>query len=579
MKIMPQLEHPRRKSIDKQEGNCFVLRNDAYRNPIEMNPVTGVWATARVSPTLIPTRSDGFISTAKTCFATLFFLLLFCIPAFAQEPLEEEPEEPLTEQETVSAPFDSIIGMLPDMLDTGTYNILESWHVNYFTRPEENCEDNDEKLVFPDSIYKARLAMMPCIVPMTFNETVRKCIELYANRRRNTVRYMMGMADFYFPMIEQKLDAAGLPLELKYLAVVESALNPTAQSRVGACGLWQFMLPTGKHYNLEINSLIDRRFDPEAATEAACNYFKDMYQRYGDWLLVLASYNCGPGNVDKAIRRSGGKTDFWQIFQNLPRETRSYVPLFIAAAYIMTYHCDHNICPVRSQFSVVTDTLMVSRLLHFDQIAEILQIEKDAIRFYNPQYKREIIPGNIAPSILRLPIDKSFSFIDSEDSIYSHRIDELLSACTPADASKRNEKITHTVKAGENVYTVANLYGVTAKSLRQWNGLSGSRLTPGRKLKINIDNGGLTYSSASTNPPAASSTPAATSSTASSTASSAKTTSSTGGGFISYKVQTGDTLSSIADKHKGVTVKSIQEVNGMTTTKIRTGQTLKIPKV
>ena len=191
---------------------------------------------------------------------------------------------------------------------------------------------------------------MPCIVPMTYNDIVRKCIDRYAGPLRNTVRYMMGMADFYFPMIEQKLDAGNLPLELKYLAVVESALNPVAQSRVGACGLWQFMLPTGNIYGLEINSLIDERLDPEKATEAACRYFKEMYELYDDWHLVLAAYNCGPGNVNKAIRRAEGKTDFWKIFPHLPRETRSYVPLFIATAYIMTYHCDHNICPIRAGF-------------------------------------------------------------------------------------------------------------------------------------------------------------------------------------------------------------------------------------
>ena len=463
--------------------------------------------------------------------------------------------------------IDSLVGFLPESLDADMKELLEGWHVRHFSNPEDFCQDEDENPYFPDSVYIARLKRMPTVVPMTYNETVRRCIDLYSGRLRRTVRYMMGMADFYFPMMEQKLDASGLPLELKYLAVVESALNPIAQSRVGASGIWQFMLPTGKIHGLEINSLIDERLDPERATDAAIRYFKEMYTLYGDWHLVLAAYNCGPGNVNKAIRRSGGKMDFWKIFPHLPRETRSYVPLFIAAAYIMTYHCDHNICPIRADLSVATDTIMVERALHFDQIAEILQMDKAAIRFYNPQYKREIIPGNVRPSVLRLPIERTFAFIDSEDSIYNHRMEELLANCTPINVSEpenRRERITHTVKAGETVYTIANLYGVTAKNLRSWNGLQGSRVAPGRKLRVNIDNGGLMFSAKNT--------------ASTNTASAKPQETSQKDGFVSYRVQSGDTLSAIARRHPGVTVKGIQQANGLTTTNLRIGQVLKIPQ-
>lgn len=487
--------------------------------------------------------------------------------------------------------FDSIIGFLPESLDADMHKLLEGWHAKHFFSTETHCVDEDENPYFPDTVYKARMRRMATVVPMTYNTHVRKCIDLYAGRLRKNMRYIMGMADFYFPMIEEKLDAQGLPIELKYLAVVESALNPVAQSRVGASGIWQFMLATGRIYGLEINSLIDERLDPERATEAACRYFKEMYDLYEDWHLVLAAYNCGPGNVNKAIKRAGGKMDFWKIFPHLPRETRSYVPLFIAATYVMTHHCEHNICPIRADFSVVTDTIMVERALHFDQIAEILQMDKEAIRFYNPQYKREIVPGNVRPSVLRLPIDRTFAFIEREDTLHTHRTDELLAHCTPVDDGEpenRKQRITHTVKTGETVYTIANLYGVTAQELRRWNGLSGSRVAKGRNLRVHINNGGLTYAAAKASASASASTTASTSATsagAKSTVSanadsqqSANAGTQTGKNYVSYTVKSGDSLYAIAKKYPGVTPQKIQQANGLTTTNLRIGQVLKIPQ-
>jgi Soluble lytic murein transglycosylase and related regulatory proteins (some contain LysM/invasin domains) len=518
-------------------------------------------------------------------FINRFFLVITLIitpfaSLMAQKNENEEEDEDENERTENLQLIDSIVGFLPESLDADMNKLLEGWHARNFINPEDFCQDEDANPYFPDSVYKMRMRNMPTVIPMTYNENVRKCIDLYSGRFRKSMRYIMGMADFYFPMIEQKLDANGLPLELKYLAVVESALNPIVQSRVGASGMWQFMLPTGKIHGLEINSLIDERLDPERSTDAACKYFKDMYNLYGDWHLVLAAYNCGPGNVNKAIRRSGGKMDFWKIFPHLPRETRSYVPWFIAAAYIMTYHCDHHICPVRANFSVATDTIMVERALHFDQIAEILQMDKEAIRFYNPQYKREIIPGNIRPSILRLPVERTFAFIDNEDSIFNHRMEELLANCTPVDNSNqenRKERITHTVKAGETVYTIANLYGVTAQNLRNWNGLKGSRVAPGRKLSVNIDNGGLTFAAKN----ASSATPQNASSTKQEVTEQNTLESNTPTivkGYISYKVQSGDSLYAIAKKYPGATVKGIQQANGLTTTALRIGQVLKIPQ-
>jgi len=296
--------------------------------------------------------------------------------------------------------------------------------------------------------------------------------------------------------------------------------------------------------------------------------------------MVIAAYNCGAGNVNKAIMRSGGKMDFWKIYPQLPSETRAFVPLFIAATYVMTYHCDHNICPVSANFPIATDTIMVERALHFDQIAELLQVDKELVRFYNPQYKREIIPGHIQPSALRLPLEYTFAFIDQADSVYRHRIEELLANCTPIDENDKNsrrQRIQHTVSAGETLQTIASKYGVTAQNLRNWNGISGTRVSAGKKLTVYIDNGGLAYTTA--NPGSAS--------TASKTSSTPKTSSaSTTGaappinasGYISYTVESGDSLYTIAKKYPGATVKSIQEANGLTTTKLRIGQVLKIPQ-
>jgi membrane-bound lytic murein transglycosylase D len=512
--------------------------------------------------------------------------------AFAQDQDVEEETYSTLSADSIYAD----IGLLPEVLDENVKNLLQSWHVQYFSKTENHCLDDDENVSFPEGIYRQRLAQLPCIIPMTYNPIVRNCIDMYAGRRRDLVRYMMGMADFYFPIFEQILDEYDLPLELKYLSVVESALNPTALSRVGAAGVWQFMLPTGKIYGLEINSLVDERLDPYKATHAACRYFKEMYAVYGDWHLVLASYNCGPGNVNKAIRRAGGKTDFWEIFPYLPKETRTYVPLFIAATYVMSYHCEHNLCPIRTSLSLASDTLMVNRTLHLRQVADILNVDIELIKLLNPQYKREIIPGNIRSSVLKLPVAATHDFIDREDSVYTHRIEELLANCSPvhisgetATASTR-ETIKHTVEAGENLYTIANRYGVTAKNIRTWNRLNSNKVPKGKQLTIHIDNGGLTYAAnnAAGSPPdkedendTPPSAPAKQTTTAKAKPAGAQTTAPDAGDdgthLISYTVQSGDSLYSISKKYPGVTVAKIQSANQMKGSKIRAGQVLKIP--
>jgi len=495
-------------------------------------------------------------------------LCLFCFSARAQDFDENFDED----EDYSELSFESVyeeIGMIPAILDENVNSLLDSWHTQYFSKAIDYCIDDDDAF-FPDEVYWDRLSRLPYIIPMDYNHLVRNCIDLYSKRRRDLVRYMLGMADMYFPVFEQILDQHNLPLELKYLTIVESALNPTALSRAGAAGLWQFMLPTGKVYNLEINSLIDERLDPVRATHAACKYFEDMYALYGDWHLAIAAYNCGPGNVNRAIRRSGGKTNFWEIYPNLPRETRSYVPLFIAATYIMNYHCEHNLCPMQISLSMATDTIMVHQMLHLQQVADILNLDIEHVRMLNPQYKREIIPGNITPSVLKLPIAATYEFIDKEDTLYKHRMEELLAHCVPvdmdADGNPTRETIRHTVVSGENLNTIANRYGVTAQNLRQWNGLSSNTVAAGRRITVNINNGGITYAAIPE-----SGTTASAVSTASTNAS------SSGGSEVTYRVQSGDTLYAIARKYPGMTVAKIQSANNMSSDRLRIGQVLKIP--
>jgi membrane-bound lytic murein transglycosylase D len=485
----------------------------------------------------------------KNC---LIILCSFC--SFLTANAQIEAQTAAQTSAPIEESFPDEIGLIPESLDANVDSLLHSWHVQYFSKTESYCHDEDENVYFDDETIRDRLSRLPHTMPMDYNKLVRNSIDFYTNRRRSLIRYMLGMADYYFPIIEPILEENGLPLELKYLVVVESALNPTAVSRVGAGGMWQFMLQTGKSYGLEINSLVDERRDPVKATQAACRYFKDMYNIYGDWNLVVASYNCGPGGVNKAIRRSGGKTNFWQIYQQLPRETRSYVPLFIAACYVMNYYCDHNICPVQTSLPLATDTLMITRQLSMHQVAEMLQLDIEQLRALNPQYRRDIIPGNIKPTVLKLPAVATYSFVDKEDSLYR----SLPVATSSSLRVNSREQITHVVQSGESVITIADKYGVTAKDLRKWNGLGTSnRVAVGKRLRLNVDNGGIMHASPS-------------SPTLAQSSSSEK-------GYVTYQVQSGDSLFSISKKYPGLTVATLQQINNLSGTNIRPGQILKIP--
>ena len=381
---------------------------------------------------------------------------------------------------------------LPTSMTYPLDSLLADWKAKNYIELNQDCSTSRDNPVFSDSVYIERLSRMPVVMEMPYKEVVRACIDRYTGKLRNHVAFMLSACNFYMPIFEQALDAYDLPLELKYLPIIESALNPSAKSRAKAMGLWQFMLRTGKIYGLESNSYVDERCDPIKSTWAAARYLKDLYNIYKDWNLVIAAYNCGPGNVNKAIRRAGGKTDYWAIYNYLPRETRGYVPAFIAANYVMTYYCKHNICPMETNIPAATDTVMVSKNLHFEQIVDLCGIDMEQLKSLNPQYKRNIIPGESKPQTLRLPIQQISAFIDQQDTIYEHRKLELFKnrKVVPVSdgrgqAIRGNGELTyHRIRNGETLGSIARRYGVSVKQIQQWNGMTNTKISAGKRLKI-----------------------------------------------------------------------------------------------
>lgn len=510
--------------------------------------------------------------------------------------------------------------ILPESLNEQLALLLHDWQLD-FSKSENKCRQG-VNVLYHDSVYTNRLFKLPSEMELSYNQVVRSYIDMYANRRRELVSYMLSLGDYYFPMFEEALDRYGLPLELKYLPVIESALNPVAVSRMGATGLWQFMLKTGKGYGLEVNSLVDERRDPYKATDAAARYLRDLYSIYGDWNLVIAAYNCGPGNVNKAIARTGGKNDYWQIYYGLPRETRGYVPAFIAANYIMNYYPKHNICPMEAFGSMnALDTIHVSEEMHFAQISAILDIPIDEIRRLNPQFKKDIIPGNYQPYSLVLPTNKTVAFINKKKEISGYRKDELLAHRPNTDefvkggdetsANGTSENVYYRVRKGDNISKIAHRNGVTVAQIKSWNGLKSTRLVAGKRLVVKKKK----------TEPAASSQPLA---QRQKTAS--DTTSNPSGGIIAqylnkklanqsqhrdtvaveeekvvtaaasgaiepekikeaaskpatknvyYRVRKGDNLSKIAQRN-GVTIEQLKSWNGLKSTKLTVGDQLEV---
>lgn len=356
-----------------------------------------------------------------------------------------------------------------------------------------DCVATHDTTTLPDSVYKARLQALPCVIELPYNERVRAFILRYVKRSPKQVARMMRMSEYYFPMFEEALCRYNLPYELEYLPIIESALNPIARSPVGAAGLWQFMPGTAKLFGLEVNSLVDERMDPVRSTEAACQFLSSMYNVFHDWNLVIAAYNCGSGNVNKAIRRANGKRDFWSIYPYLPRETRNYVPIFIAANYAMNYGEDHGICKAPVEKIMVTDTIRTTQRLHLQQVSENLDITMEELRRLNPQYSRDILPGG-TPYALCLPSDKVGLFIDQQDSILAYKADSLINnrraeidmaKVTSISGGYRVNGVTYyTIKNGDTLGGIAKKFHCTVKQLKQWNGLKSDNIRAGHKLKI-----------------------------------------------------------------------------------------------
>ena len=345
--------------------------------------------------------------------------------------------------------------------------------------------------VFSDSVYEARIQYLDTKTPidLVYNPYVKQYINVYTKQRRQQMSRMIGLAAYYFPVFEAVLDQFNLPLELKYLALVESALNPKAKSRAGATGLWQFMYNTGKEYNLRVSSYVDERMDPFRATIAACEFFKKSYSVYGDWSLVLASYNSGRGNVNKAIRRSGGKKNYWQIRRFLPKETRSYVPAFIAVCYAMNYASDHKISSEKPRvlFREV-DTIEVKHQINFEYLSSSLDISLDELKFLNPAYKINVIPKVDGRTYhLVLPIDKMGVFVANEKEIYAHfiKLDAEKRKNYPK-YSEQDERVVHRVKSGEYLGKIARRYGCSVKKIQQWNNLKNDNIRVGQRLVLYV---------------------------------------------------------------------------------------------
>ena len=447
-------------------------------------------------------------NTVKRCLP--FCLFAFLPLSTMAQSVNEDDEDDEDEIVVTDDKGNEEVIEFPEAMTYDLDSLLNLYMARTYLDEGGDCNMRDVNPVYSKEDYIDRLSRMPTIMEMAYNDVVQKFIDRYSGRLRHSISYMLGASNFYMPIFEEALEAYQLPLELKYLPIIESALNPQAVSRVGATGLWQFMLATGKQYGLQVNSLVDERRDPVKASYAAAHYLSDLYKIFGDWNLVIAAYNCGPENINKAIHRANGEKDYWQIYPYLPKETRGYVPAFIAANYIMTYYSQHNICPMTTRLPAKSDTVMVSKNVHLEQVAEVVGINIDLLRSLNPMYRRDIVPGATAPSPIRLPQTEMARFIDLEDSVYNHKSDELLARRTEVEVrddvptyyhkSKRYSRgkrgrawrssrarrggSSVTVRRGQTLSEIAKRNGTTVAKLKRLNGIRGSNIRAGKKLRV-----------------------------------------------------------------------------------------------
>lgn len=545
----------------------------------------------------------------------IYHFLLLCAAATATFPGAIQAKKKATVLDIKTDITDNNI-VYPESFEADTRKMLEGWYMkNYMATDDRYLRESDTRN--DDKTIRERLAKLPTVIELPYNQVVRSYIDRYTQRGREQVTVLLGLSHYYLPIFEQALEERGLPLELKYLPVIESGLDPNAVSKHGATGLWQFMIATAKGMGLEVNSLVDERRDPYLSSKKAAQYLSDLYATYGDWSLAIAAYNCGPGAINKAIRRAGGdpkKHDFWSIYNYLTPETRGYVPMFIAANYVMNYYPQHNISPVIPTKPLVTDTLQISDRVHFNQISAVLDIPVDELRLLNPQFRADVIPGSAERSYtLVLPSQQVHAYLMSENAIKAHETDKYIRRETvePGDAplvasvetdpavnsdiednalpvasassSKGVRTVTHKVKPGESLATIAETYSVTPEQIKSWNSLRRNAVRTGQLLRINTataegeaevltadanitpTRGEQTWQPAT---PAASSKKSTTSKSKSAKAKTPVTT--------SHKIKNGESLSSISKKY-GVSIADLKKANGMKNDNLRAGNTLKIP--
>lgn len=517
-------------------------------------------------------------------------------PANPQQPAKPQQQTPV-ETSTTLLPKESL--QLSPTLDRELEQLLQRWYEGYERRNAAPLALAGAVPVpnVPDSVYLHMMSRIPSGIRLSYNSVVRESIELYLFRRRPLLSSMMSLADLYFPDIEAELDRQGLPLELKYLTIVESALNPQAISPAGAGGLWQFMLPTARIYGLTINSLVDERMDPQKGTEAACRMLKELYHIYKDWWLVMAAYNCGPGNVNRALARAGGSArSFWEIYPHLPRETRKYVPLFIGVYFAMHYAEHYGIKPRELGRTLATEFYEVNQSLSFAKIASLTGISEEQIKAFNPQFRRGIIPGNIEPYQIRLPLKAVLKLEGYKpEEIRSHELsvveEDIASRAGGRLLANSDKYIYHRVARGETVDKVARRYGVTAREIRTWNTIGRRGLRRGQRIIVGVKpEATASKDSIPAEPSTAAevatesgtpkipqeSQPSAHTDKSSSKPKADKETQPRNSPKT-YKVKKGDTLGAIARRH-GITLKDLRSWNNIQNDRIQIGQVLKVSK-
>ena len=455
---------------------------------------------------------------------------------------------------------------IEEYTETISDSLLHAWYNQKNTEEyvqEINLDSVKLTSSIPDSVYIRRLKEMNSFITLPYNDIVRGYLIHYSEKMKSGMKRIIGLSSYYMPIFQETFDRHGLPEELKAMAIIESALNPTAVSRAGAKGMWQFMYNTAKLYGLHIDSFVDERLDPVKSADAAARYLKDAYKIFGDWNLAIASYNCGAGNVQKAIKRAGSR-QFWDIWPFLPRETRGYVPAFVGALYALKYHKEHGIEALAVPMPAHTDTFKIRKMVHLKQVSELTGAPLEELQSLNPQYRHNIIPGNDREYILRIPYKFTDAFIAHEDSLHRHKDSIYFNPLTIKKIKDGGDgqRIVYKVKSGDYLGKIATRYRVTVTQIKKWNGLKSNNISIGQRLVIYSGRAGAVASSSSSG---SSSGPKV------NTAAAAK-------GHTLYKVKEGDSFYLIAKNYPGVSAQNIMDYNGLSSSSLRPGITIKIPQ-